>query len=546
MTNPIFRFSCSLLLLGLWSPFLLDAAPVVLYEGRNLTMPDRQGWIYQLQPRFRNSARQTRVKQATNLNTMRRLTDHAGYFARAKGFNPHPKIPDDFNREQGYQIGFTIQLPTEQHAREDRAGFSVIALSHDLQGIELGFWTNEIFAQSAEFTHAEDNANLPFRLANEYVDFVLEIRGANYILSGNGTEILTGPLRDYSGFDNPYNIADFLFFGDGTDSASASVNLRSVWIDTELPRTDPPPSTVNPEAQPQPPLADEEVVFTVDAEASSLTVSGLVLANPLQDQGDGALTTTFTGQLHTTLSDEAIRFNPESRVDANPSGEWKPLPGGADGAATADFGAIATLLVIRADAAGREIEFEISSDTISLNSEGTEFPLSGITLDIPTDSLAAIDLATDGLLPIRTSQSLADFSAQNTSPGLGTLSVEDHIQTITLPIEVVDSVQVATLNNVTLRFTGTLVASRPLAQKTNPAQEGNQPPTLAISIAGGGALRLTWEAMVGRTYQIEQSNDLIDWLTLGEATTAQSAEGSHEIPADSGARFFRILLLPSP
>ncbi len=549
MRKTIFRLFCSAFLLSAWSPSPLVAAPVILYEGKTPTTPDRQGWIYLLDPQVRNFARQTRVQQATNLNTLRQLTDHAGYFVRVPVLNPHPKLPEEFSRERGYQIGFTIQLPTEQHVRPDRAGFSVIALSRDLLGIKLGFWTDQIFAQSVEFTHAEGNADLPFRLSQEYVDFILEIQGASYTLSGNGNEILTGPLRDYSGFGNPYNIADFLFFGDDTTSAAASINLRTIWIDTDLPGTEPPPPTLAPgppEPEPQPPLEGEEAVFIVDPEASALTISGLVLAIPLQRQGEGSLTTPFSGQFHTTLSNGALRFRPESRIDANPSGDWKPRPGGADGAASADFGAKASLLIVRADAAARDIEFAVSSDTISLNSEGTEFPVSGITLDIPPGSSAAIDIAAAGLLPLRTSQSLADFSGKNTSPALGTLTVENQIQTLTLPIEVEVSFRVATPNDASLKFSGTLVASRPLTQNPGPAREPDQPPLLSIGIDGGGTLRLTWEAMVGRTYQIEESDDLIDWRNLGEATTAQSAEGSHEIPADSGARFFRILLLPSP
>ena len=41
-----------------------------------------------------------------------------------------------------------LKLLSETHSTNDRAGLSLIVLSSDLRGIELGFWTNEIWAQS--------------------------------------------------------------------------------------------------------------------------------------------------------------------------------------------------------------------------------------------------------------------------------------------------------------------------------------------------------------------------------------------------------------
>ena len=273
--RAIFAFVCGL---------QIAAAPVTLYDGSQSSSPDKQGWIYLLDPLVFNQARQVVADGGVNLNTLRNPNDHAGYFARVPLLTPHPSIPEEFSRERGYQIGFTIQLSSEVHVRPDRAGFNIIATSRDLMGIELSFWTNEVFAQSVDFIHSEGNKQLPFQLATEYVDFVLEISGDNYILSGNGTEILTGPLRDYSGFGNPYNITDFLFLGDDTTSASASVNIRSIWIDTELSGTEPPPVIEpEPEPEPEPPLAGETALFTVDSDASNIAITGVVLGGVRQN-----------------------------------------------------------------------------------------------------------------------------------------------------------------------------------------------------------------------------------------------------------------------
>ena len=95
------------------------------------------------------------------------------------------------------------------------------------QGIELGFWANEIWAQadSPLFTHAEGVAFDPTLAMTSYA---LAIQGTTYALSANGTPILSGSLRNYSSFGFPYNVPDFLFIGDDTGSANGSFELSRV------------------------------------------------------------------------------------------------------------------------------------------------------------------------------------------------------------------------------------------------------------------------------------------------------------------------------
>src|SRR5262249_6811999 len=119
----------------------------------------------------------------------------------------------------------------------DRAGFSVIALSSDTRGIELGFWEDQIWAQEAGaaeppegalFTHAE---SAPFDTASHLTDYTLTIRGDDYELSSAGVAILHGRLRDYTTFEgpvNPYRTPNFIFLGDDTGSARALIRLAYV------------------------------------------------------------------------------------------------------------------------------------------------------------------------------------------------------------------------------------------------------------------------------------------------------------------------------
>jgi hypothetical protein len=128
------------------------------------------------------------------------------------------------DRTTGYTLSFDLQIGTKSHGSNDRAGFSVIALSSDLQGIELGFWGNEAWAQNSGFTHGEGTTG--FNPSGAFVSYDLTIQGSSYTLKANDSTILTGALRTYSG--DPYGTANFIFFGDNTFSAQADVDLGAV------------------------------------------------------------------------------------------------------------------------------------------------------------------------------------------------------------------------------------------------------------------------------------------------------------------------------
>ncbi len=169
------------------------------------------------------------------------------------------------DRTKGITIQFDIKLNAENHEGSDkngdgigdRAGFSVIVISNDKKGIELGFWKDDanlwvsdrIWIQQdgkAEpprgnlFTHTAEGSAFN---TGSMTHYELQIYGNNYRLFANGSSapILTGALRDYTAFDhtttipplfyNPYTTSNFLFFGDNTVSASASVDLKRIAVD---------------------------------------------------------------------------------------------------------------------------------------------------------------------------------------------------------------------------------------------------------------------------------------------------------------------------
>jgi hypothetical protein len=135
-------------------------------------------------------------------------------------------IGDPLDRETGYTLSFDLRINAETHASNDRAGVSVIVLSSDLLGIELGFWTSEVWAQNVGFTHGEGTT--AFNPAAGVISYDLTIQGSGYTLKANDTTILTGSLRDYSAAGFPYTTPNFGFFGDNTFSAAANSDLGAV------------------------------------------------------------------------------------------------------------------------------------------------------------------------------------------------------------------------------------------------------------------------------------------------------------------------------
>jgi hypothetical protein len=174
------------------------------------------------------SATQIFSDGVTILDTMPRRGDAAGYPA-------DPALVPGLDRTSGYTLTFGVQVVSEEHSNDNRAGFSVIALSSDTRGIELGFWSDEVWAQEggasgALFTHAE---SAPFSTTTGLISYTLAIRGDMYSLAANGAAILSGDLRDYSAFVgpiDPYETPNFIFLGDDTSSARANIRLAALSV----------------------------------------------------------------------------------------------------------------------------------------------------------------------------------------------------------------------------------------------------------------------------------------------------------------------------
>lgn len=204
------------------------ATSTTLYDGTLGSLPGAQGFLYLTNPIFGAAATQAPIAGGVRLTTTAVRTEQAGYFGRSAA------VPV-LDRAAGYVVRFTAQVVTESHVSPHRAGFSLIALSSDTRGIELAFWTDEVWAQEGGspptlFTHAEGTT---FDTTAGPTRYELTVRGDRYALTANGAPLLDGPLRDYSAFTGPsdvYETPNFIFLGDDTSSAQAVADLWSVQV----------------------------------------------------------------------------------------------------------------------------------------------------------------------------------------------------------------------------------------------------------------------------------------------------------------------------
>ena len=80
---------------------------------------------------------QTRVEGGVNLQTDTTVTGGYSNYLPIIRIPKNPSFPT-LDRSAGYQLDFELQIHSEIQNNNDRAGFSVIAISDDSMGIAQG------------------------------------------------------------------------------------------------------------------------------------------------------------------------------------------------------------------------------------------------------------------------------------------------------------------------------------------------------------------------------------------------------------------------
>lgn len=218
-------------LVGLAAAIPAETETTIFYDGSLGTLPTQQGLLY---GEFIAGPTQTPVAGGIILDTL-------GFSAYLAGYATNPSLLPTLDRTAGYTVTLAVQILEEVHNNNDRAGFSLLVLSDDaagaepVKGLELAFWEDEIWAQNdaaqgGYFTHGEGVA---WDTTTAVITYTLHIVTDTYRLSADGLPILSGPIRDYTGFEgplDPYETPNVLSFGDNTTSARARVQINYVAV----------------------------------------------------------------------------------------------------------------------------------------------------------------------------------------------------------------------------------------------------------------------------------------------------------------------------
>ncbi len=221
------------------------AGVITLYDGASGVTPNQYNAPSQwLNYGSLNGGTQSISGGLTNLDTSSANGAYAGY----SNYNVASPAPPSFitpttlvnplfptlDRNAGYNLSFTVRINSQVNNGTNgdyRAGFSIIALSSDKQGIEIGFRDSDIFSQNnSAFNSIGEQATGVSSLLSSLTTYNLNVSGNNYTLTSGTTTLLSGLLRDYttaSGFGTDvYRTSNFLFLGDNTTSARANIDLQ--------------------------------------------------------------------------------------------------------------------------------------------------------------------------------------------------------------------------------------------------------------------------------------------------------------------------------
>lgn len=203
------------------SPMAAPAA--TLYDASLGTSPGAQGWL-SLTPPFSSA---TVANGAYTVDTTALDALLAGSSRTS---------PFSLDSATGFELSITLQVNAEAHTSANRAGFSLIAISHDpTKSIELAFWQDRVFAYQYDGLDADRFVHGPeYFLDTTDALHSYRLRVQNHLYSLFIDDVFAFgnlPLVDYTPFVSPldvYETPDFLFFGDDTTRGASRVSVASI------------------------------------------------------------------------------------------------------------------------------------------------------------------------------------------------------------------------------------------------------------------------------------------------------------------------------
>jgi len=205
-----------------------------------------------------------------------------------------------------------------------------------------------------------------------------------------------------------------------------------------------------------------ERVYDIVTDDSSIALSGTVTSSfgtaPIQQQGPGSVTTSYSGTVRTDRGADTIQFLAGSAMDANLSGTWQPLSNGDAGSAPADYGARVSFLagIATVNFAGRDFLGDLMSSILPISEEG-DFDLANATVNFIDGNIAY----RGSITTLAGTRSIAGQSGALSGTGSLTTQVESGgvLETLTIPVDSAVTIVVDATMSVHLTLTGQLIAT---------------------------------------------------------------------------------------
>jgi hypothetical protein len=267
-------------------------------------------------------------------------------------------------------------------------------------------------------------------------------------------------------------------------------------------------------------------VFTIDPTQSSLTLSGSILGSTFTPQGAGSMTTIYTGTIQVAQTPDTIQFTGQSLITAQTNGSWKPLAGGGNGSAPADYGAAASSAVGTVNAAFRSILLDVTSATVAVTNG--QFDPSGLTFLFPASATSAIDYRSS----IASGSKHATGSAANNVADLSTISTAGNVQTLTIGVNVQFTFSLINSGDTIVNVAGQIVATN---SPSVVAPVVLQSPTVSNQV-----VTLQWQSPTGQIYQVLSSSNLATWQTNGLNVTSDSTNYTWTTTNSAPKAFYRL------
>jgi len=269
-------------------------------------------------------------------------------------------------------------------------------------------------------------------------------------------------------------------------------------------------------------VAAAPITFSIDPQ-SKITISGNVAGIPLQEQGAGSLTTTFSGSIIADVTGWSIKFTGGSQIDARTNGVWEPLPGGGPGSAPADFRALATTPFGAANGAFRNLLLDVTSSVLTLNNGN--FDSAALAFGFLAESSSTFDYSA-GLLGSG-SRTLSGLATNRVTSG-ATLTSVGGADTLTIKIDTEFKFRAISEDDSTARLAGQLVASRAVLPVISSIVFRDQ--TLVIRVEGTG----------GQPYRLQSSTNLRAWSPRAADVTMESNQQVFSARPSGALEFFRL------